>query len=115
MAGFARPSTLVGIAAPMAVWALHFVVLYSLQGLTCGEGWNPRSSFWAMVALTIPALAVIAWLGLRALRTARAAASGEPAARRARFAAQATGLCAVLAAVAVLFTVVPVLLLPVCS
>src|SRR5690606_38175493 len=100
-------------AAPMAVWALHFVVLYSLQGLTCGEGWSQRGASLAMVALTAPALAAIAWLGLRARRTARTAA-GDPAARRVRFAAQATGLCAVLATVAVLFTVVPVLLLPVC-
>ena len=114
MARFASPSTLAGIAAPMAVWAVHFVVLYSLQGLACGEGWGQRGASWAMVGLTVPALAVIAWLGLRALRAARAAGAAGPAARRARFAAQAAALCAVLATVAVLFTVVPVLLLPAC-
>lgn len=115
MAGFPRPWTLVGIAAPMGVWALHFVAVYSVQGLTCAEGWNPRTGFWAMLALTLPALAAIAWLGLRARRLARDTLAGDAVSQRRRFAAQATGLCAVLATLAVLFTLAPVLLLPVCA
>lgn len=115
MDGFLKPWKLVGIAAPMGVWALHFVAVYSVQGLTCAEGWSARAGFWAMLGLTLPALAAILWLGLRAWRLSRAAIANDAAARRTRFAAQATGLCAVLAAVAVLFTLAPVLLLPVCA
>lgn len=115
MGGFLRPSTLVGIAAPMGVWALHLVAVYSVQGLTCAEGWSPRAGFWTMLALTLPALAGIGWLGARAWRASRAATGADAVSRRTRFAAQATGLCAILAAVAVLFTLAPVLLLPVCA
>ncbi len=115
MAGYLKPWKLLGIAAPMAVWALHFVAVYSVQGLTCAEGWSPRAGFWAMLGLTVPAIGAIAWLGLRAWRLARALPGEEAARRRSRFAAQATGLCALLAAVAVLFTLAPVLLLPVCA
>ncbi len=115
MGGFFRPWKLVGIAAPMGVWALHLVALYSVQGLTCAEGWSTRAGYWTMLALTLPALAAIGWLGLRAWRASKASAGTDAVSRRTRFAAQATGLCAVLATVAVLFTLAPVLLLPVCA
>ena len=115
MGGYLKPWKLLGIAAPMGVWSLHFVVVYSLQGLTCAQGWSPRAGSLGMVALTLPALAAIAWLGLRAWKLARATTAPDAVARRIRFAAQATGLCALLAGVAVLFTLAPVLLLPACA
>lgn len=115
MGGVLSPWKLVGIAAPMGVWALHFVAVYSLQGLTCAQGWNPRAGSLGMVALTVPALAAIVWLGMRGWKVARTSTSADAVARRTRFAAQATGLCALLAGVAVLFTLAPVLLLPACA
>ncbi|WP_024889068.1 hypothetical protein [Luteimonas huabeiensis] len=122
------PQRLSGIAAPLAVWALHFAVVYSLQGLACGEGWLRRrmaiagveaeAASWLLVALTALALAAIAWLGLRAQRAWRAArADPRPDAdgRRRRFATAVAALAAVLAAITVAFTALPILMLPPCA
>lgn len=146
------PWRLTGMAAPLAIWAAHFVAVYSLQGLACGEGWQRQRvggaemvSWWLLLA-TLLALAAIAWLGLRALRGRRLAHAGmqgpdpalaaagtalvpaspragggaaEPAARsrarRRRFTATLTALVALLSFVAVVFTALPVLLLPPCA
>lgn len=122
--GVLSPYRLVGIGAPMAVWAAHLVVIYSLQGLACAEGFN-RTRYaglepltWCALALAAAAFASLAWLGLRALRGWRAANAdrGTPAiAARRRFGAAVTGALCVLSAVAVLFTTIPVLLLPGCA
>lgn len=118
------PYRLIGIAAPMAVWAVHLVVIYSLQGVTCAEGLG-RTEYaglapltWWALALAAAAFALLAWLGLRALRGWRAAEADRSApaqAARRRFAAAVTGALCVLSAVAVLFTTIPVLLLPGCA
>jgi len=119
------PWRLTGIAAPMAVWALHLVAVYSLQGVACAEGWD-RIRFaglealtWWLLALTLAALMALAWLGLRAWRGWQAACSGtehppRQTARR-RFSAAVTGALSAMAAVAVCFTTIPVLLLPGCA
>ncbi|KFN45303.1 hypothetical protein [Arenimonas composti] len=125
------PRRLLGIAAPMALWALHFVTVYSLAGLACARGWDRRAALglplvsWWMLLATVLALLLIALLGLRAHRRWRRAIAAAPAAssvdadadvaRRHRFSAAATALVALLAAVAVLFTAVPVALLPLCA
>lgn len=118
------PWRLTGIAAPMAVWALHLVAVYSLQGITCGQDLgNPRLAglpalAWWVLALTAACFAALAWLGLRAWRGWRAANADRstPAiAARRRFGASVTAALSVLAAVAVLFTTIPVLLLPGCA
>src|SRR5690606_19636744 len=146
------PWRLTGLAAPLAIWAAHFLAVYSMQGLACGEGWQRQRvaglemvSWWLLLA-TLLALAAIAWMGARALhgrrvaqqemrgsRPDRAAAgtalvpappraggeAGEPAARisarRRRFTATVTALVALLAFVSVVFTTLPVLLLPPCA
>lgn len=115
MAGRLAPWRLTGMAAPMAVWALHFVLVYSVQGVACAEGWNPSAARWTMLGSTVLALAAIAWLGLRARRAVADAHAQDAAAGRRRFAALATALLSLLAAVAVLFTTVPILLLPPCA
>ncbi|MDH5824797.1 hypothetical protein QFW77_17650 [Luteimonas sp. RD2P54] len=118
------PLRLTGMAAPMAVWALHFVVVYSLQGLACAEGWQRNrvagveAASWWLLLMTLLALAAIAWLGLRAWRawrTARAEPGAGAEARRHRFTASVTALLALLAAIAVVFTTIPVLLLAPCA
>lgn len=118
------PWRLTGIAAPMLVWAVHLVVVYSLQGITCGGHLaNPRVAglealTWWTLALTAAAFAALAWMGLRAWRARRAVSAdrSEPAlASRRRFSASVTLALGALSAVAVLFTTIPVLLLPGCA
>lgn len=125
MTGPLSPYRLTGIGAPMAVWAVHLVSVYSLQGVACAEGLD-RARFagielpsWWMLGLTAVALALLAWFARRAWRGWHAAradglASPRVAARR-RFAAGVSGALCVLAAVAVVFTTLPVLLLPGCA
>lgn len=118
------PLRLVGLAAPMAVWALHLLAVYVVQGVTCGQSFgNARVGgleplAWWVLAMTAASLAALAWLGKRAWRAHRAAAveRARPAvAGRRRFSAAVTAALSVLAAVAVLFTTIPVLLLPGCA
>ena len=118
------PWRLTGIAAPMAVWALHLVLVYSLQGVTCGGHLpNPRVAglealTWWLLLLTAAAFAALAWTGVRAWQARRAAAadrSRPAAAARRRFSSSVALALSVLAAVAVLFTTLPVLLLPGCA
>lgn len=134
------PFRLVGMAAPMAVWALHFVLVYSLVGLGCEEGWHlrriaglgvptPSLLTWSLLLATVTSLGVIAWLGARAWRGWRSLpVAGEPAAsepaaaesadalqRRHRFMSLATTIMALLAAIAVVFTTTPVFMLPSCT
>ena len=122
--GALSPYRLTGLAAPMVVWAVHFVVVYSLQGVTCGEGLaNPRIAgletlTWWVLALTVLSFAALAWMGLRAWRGWRASnvdRSTPALAARRRFSAAVTALLCALSAVAVLFTTLPVLLLPGCA
>lgn len=114
MARRIAPWRLTGIAMPMAVWALHFVVVYSLQGLACAGHVGRMAALAGMGATTVLAWLAIAWQGLRALRARRAAADDVDG-RRLRFAATLTALLALLAALAVLFTALPILLLPPCA
>lgn len=123
------PARLVGMAAPFGVWALHFVLVYSLAGLACAEAWAAREWLgvrvfvWAMLLWTAVALAVIGWLGRRARDARRrldreletADASVRPELERQCFSARVAVLLAALAAVAVAFTAVPMFVLPHCT
>lgn len=124
MANALQPRTLTGLALPLAVWALHFVAVYSLQGLACAEGWQRlrlagiEATTIVMAWLTLAALALVAWLAMRAWRTARAAGSivmRTPADERRGFIARTTVLSSLIAAVAVLFTGLPLLMLRTCA
>jgi hypothetical protein len=116
------PTRLTGLVAPMALWALHFVVAYSLAGVGCEHGWDQQRGFglstlvWSLLAITVVALASIAALGLHAWRVRVAAGNPtDPRERRRCFLAGATATLAVLAAIAVVFTSVPVFFLPPCQ
>ncbi len=121
MSGWASPYRLTGMALPMAVWALHFVAVYSVQGVACAGGGAVRrvagleSTSWWLLLLTLLALLAIGVLGWRAARAWRMHAGPQVPTSRDRFAAAATALLALLAAVAVAFTAVPILLLPPCA
>lgn len=117
------PRRLTGMSAPLAIWALHLVALYGLQGLACASAWHRHSLagqplvFWAWLVLTLLALAAIGWLGLRAWRCRRdtAGAAAGVGLRLARFGCRLTLLVAAIALVAVVFTVVPVFMLAPCE
>ena len=122
--GVLSPYRLTGLAAPMAVWALHLVAVYSLQGVTCGEELANRriagleTLTWWVLAMTAAAFAARAWMGLRALRARHVSEDDRSSpllASRRRFTASVTALLSALSAVAVLFTTIPVLLLPGCA
>lgn len=126
------PWRLTGMATPLAVWAAHFLAVYIMQGLACGEGWQRHRvagfemvTWWLLLATAV-AFALIAWMGAWALRCRRLAAfevraAGDAdhavalAARRRRFMAVLTALVSLVAFIAVAYTTLPVLLLPPCA
>ncbi len=118
------PGRLTGMALPMALWALHFVVVYGLVGLGCEHGWQSRTLAGGnllsvlLVALTVLVLVPVVALGLRARRAWRRHAAnqaGDPRQRRHALIAMAATALAILAAIAIVFTATPALLLPPCA
>ncbi|WP_411834254.1 hypothetical protein [Pseudoxanthomonas mexicana] len=117
------PSRLTGMTVPMSVWALHLLLVYSLGGIACARGW-PRERIggvetviWLQLGATLLAWLLLAWLGMRAWRTLRAAsvAGAGPRDRRRRFVARLTLALSATAALAVLFTTIPAAMLPPCA
>lgn len=112
------PRRLVALVIPMAIWAAHFLLMYVLQALGCTDRWQPVTGWrdqrlsWLLIGLTAAALVAIAWIGLRSRRLAHAQ---EAAGGSRGFAATAVALSAPLAAIAVLFTALPVLFLSPCD
>ncbi len=120
------PQRLTGMAVPMLAWATHFVVVYSVQGVACARdalatpvaGATPAA--WWFALSTLAALAVIGWQGLRAWRCWRGAVVAgsdvdDTGVRRRRFACAVTAILCALAAVATVFTAIPILLLTTCG
>ncbi len=113
-AGPFAPNRLLGFSAPMLVWAMHFVLAYGLQGLSCSDQANDVRWLQGgllttlLVILTLVALALLGWLGRRAWRCQREV--GPPR----RFLPAATLLASVMATIAVVFTATPLFLLSPC-
>mgnify|MGYP000938023802 FL=1 len=112
------------MSLPLVVWALHFVVVYSLQGLACARAlWRApvaglETMTWVLWALTVLALGVIGLFGARALRAWRIAGAqtdGRTETSRLRFLTALSALVALIAAIGVAFTALPVALLPTCA
>lgn len=129
MTRWAGPYRLTLVAAPMAVWALHFVLVYSLAGLGCEHGWHLRNMVaanpltWSLILATVVALGLLAGIGWHAWRSWRVqrdrSEDGDgdgdgTLARRQRFMSLATAVLALLAAIAVSMTAIPVFMLPPC-
>lgn len=118
---FLAPHRLTGIAAPLAVWALHFVLVYAMQGLACAQGWQRtpwagrEAVFWWLLLATLAAAVAIVWLGLRAWRVRRVECAQDDGAHRRRFAAHLTLATSAIALLAVAFTATPIFLLPPCG
>ncbi len=125
-----RGYRLTEMATPAVVWALHFVIVYSMAGLACGQGWQRgrtaglEAVTWLMVATTVLSwlvLAFIAWRAWRGRTTAQpardeaGAGATDASQARKRFLSTVTLAMAAIAALAVSFTVIPVFLLPTCA
>lgn len=122
-------SRLVVMAAPLGVWALHFVLVYSLTGLACVEAgvtryWlgvpAPRGALllWTATALLmVGGMGVLAWREHRRLSAQLSTAddSARAALERKCFSARVAVLLATVAAVAIAFTIIPVFVLPDCT
>lgn len=118
-----RPDRLTGMALPMIMWAVHFVAAYSLAGLGCEQGWQHQPLIGvnlltaSLVLLTVLILVIIIMIGLQAwwlCRNPDTRSETEPRARRARFLSTMTMVLSALAAIAVLFTATPIVMLPPC-
>jgi hypothetical protein len=109
---------LTAMISAIIVWALHFVLVYAVVGLSCerpftlGRG---GAGLW-LVTATLLALAAVVGIGLAALGVwRRERRHSDQAATRRRFMAAVAGLLAILSAIAIIMTVLPVVLLPSCD
>jgi len=97
---------------PLWLWALHFAFCYVIVAVGCHAGWHLvavagfSSLRWALVAASVLACVAAAEL----LRRARSQAAREPPALLGRVRL----LAAVLGLVGIVWTAVPILLLPAC-
>lgn len=117
--------TLTRMTAPYALWTLHFLSLYSLQGLACARQlWrNPIGGLelmtWVLWGLTVVILAAIAWEAMRIWRIRRALQASDTAGRaehaRRHFMAVLGLLGAAVAALGVMFTASPLAMLQTCA
>lgn len=116
------PHRLTGMAAPLAIWALHFLCVYITQALACAhDALRTRIAgaelvTWLLLLATALALTAILALGLRAWRArGRQAATGDSLGRQQRFIRTLTAAAAMIASIAVVFTAIPILLLTSCT
>ncbi len=122
-----RGYRLTEMAMPAVVWAVHFVAVYSMAGLACEQGWQRgriaglETVTWLLAGATLLSWLVLAFIARSGWR-GRAAQPGADDARcvrpdqaRKRFLSTVTLAMAAIAALAVLFTVIPVFLLPTCA
>ena len=117
--------TLTRMSAPFALWALHFVALYSLQGLACAQQlWRTpvgglETMTWVLWALTALVLAAIAWEAMRVWRIRQRLLASDDTGRadhsRRRFMTVLSLLGAAISALGVAFTAAPLALLPTCA
>lgn len=110
--------------AGLVVWALHFVVVYSLFSVGCALEWQAvhllglNRLALVLILITLPFLLLLAWLVVGSLlywRRGRAPAAPErPPAGRARFLAMAAFWLNLLALVATLWVSLPLILTTPC-
>ena len=61
------PWRLTGMATPLVLWALHFVAVYSMQGLACAEDWQRQRAAAAPVAAGVAAGGAFGFAGFRTM------------------------------------------------
>ena len=117
--------TLTRMCAPYALWALHFLTLYSMQGLACAQQlWRGRVGglelmTWVLWGVTAAILVAIAWEAWRAWQIRRALLASEEAGRadhaRRHFMVVLCLLGAAISALGVVFTASPLAMLQTCA
>ncbi|WP_157745174.1 hypothetical protein [Luteimonas chenhongjianii] len=120
-----RGMTLTRMCAPYALWALHFLAIYSLQGLACARQLGRERvagleiMTWTMWGLTAVILAAIAWQAWRAGQIRRALLASDDAGRadhaRRLFMVVLCLLGAAISALGVVFTASPLAMLQTCA
>ena len=119
------PITMTRMVVPYGLWALHFLSLYSLQGLACARQlWRTSTGgveimTWVRWALTAAILAAIAWQAMRAWRIRRTLLASPDAGRtehsRRHFMVNLCLLGAAISALGVVFTASPLAMLQTCA
>ncbi|MCU0910959.1 MAG: hypothetical protein MUE98_06325 [Rhodobacteraceae bacterium] len=113
-------ASLVRITAAPVVWAGHFLVCYCAVALVCAKGWQTGWLQPALLAVSLGALAVIAWLGFRSFRQWDVRNTGDfsnphgEAEDRHQFLGHAAFLLAIVSAVGVVYVTLPILMIGVC-
>lgn len=120
-----RSDGLTGLAVPMVVWAVHFLAVYVIAGLACARGWSAStfaaitSTSWLLLACGAAAIVLLVLLARRVWPNARGLSlrttvDGPRRSRTAFVAAATLALCA-LSAIGIVFTTLPVVMLPLCQ
>jgi hypothetical protein len=99
--------------APLLLWAIHFFGAYIFTAMSCATKlvhvvWSERPAIgWLLAAWTFLAMALVLWLLLRAVLDYKKSQSALMSG--ARFG------CALLGAIGIAWTSIPLFILPVCT
>jgi uncharacterized RDD family membrane protein YckC len=110
----ARPlADLLAVCIPPTLWFMHFGVLYGAEALLCTPPAAGRGAMiWIGALFTAATLAALAWFALGLRRPSRDGADQHSG---AAFLRSVGLLLALLAALGVVWTALPVAALPVCA
>ena len=114
--GFA--SRLLLASAGLLVWGAHFLFIYVFAALACARSFADLRLIgfgiipFAILAGSVAALLMLAWLSIRAWRTENEASSADP--DTPRFLRYIGAALAIYSAAAIFLQTLPVLILPVC-
>lgn len=120
MASRSFPATFVGMLAPFLIWAAHFGVVYSINGMVCARKPEEALLFGlplSMALVGIATLLAIGWVAILLVKALRGAGpaghvGGADPRRFARwFVAAGSGT----ALVAILWVGMPALIVPACG
>lgn len=113
-----------GMISGMIVWAVWFVIVYSLTGIGCDAGWHRRAVpggnllTLVMLASTLLALSIItwcAWRGFLRWRDTAEAGDGIDNRQRRRFTGLVMGVLSLIAAASTMMVAIPMLMLDPCA
>jgi len=117
--------SLIGMVAGPLIWAAHFLVCYTVVALACAFGFGIEAGGeWGAVRIVLVivsagAVLIIAGLTFLAYRRWRLSGGSEPPRdhrhERHRFMSVAALLLGVLSGIAVVYSAMPLLILPLCQ
>ena len=115
--GFA--SRLLLASAGLLVWGAHFLFIYVFAALACARAFADMRLFGmgivplAILASTVAALLLLAWLSIRGWLTENRVRAADP--DTPRFLRHLGAVLGIYSAVAILLQALPVLVIPVCK